>query len=95
MTLSLATLGADVSAVVTALAPMVEAADPEIAAAVVIGQKIVQGAIALEPTAVALYNSIKSGTPPTTAQLTAFNNAYEAAYQQLNTDINAKLATAT
>lgn len=85
----------ETGAVVSMLIPIVEAADPAIASAVAIGAKIVAGAIALEPDAVALFNQIKGGKAPTAAQLAAFSTSYEAAYQQLNTDIAAKLAAVT
>jgi hypothetical protein len=81
-----------VGEVVTVLAPIAAAADPAIAGAVAIGAKIVAGAIALEPQAVALLNQIKGGTPPTAAQLAQYASDYEAAYQKLNADITAKLA---
>ncbi|MBI3678465.1 MAG: hypothetical protein HY243_17800 [Proteobacteria bacterium] len=84
----------DAAAVVTALEPLIVAAVPEAAAAVAIGAKIVQGAIALEPAALALYNQIKAGTPPTTAQIQNFETDYEAAYRQLRSDIAAQLGAA-
>lgn len=81
-----------VSQVVTALAPIAEAVVPEAAVAISLGQKIIQGVIAAEPKAVALFEQIKSGTVPTGDQLQQYAADYEAAYQKLNADINAKLA---
>ncbi len=85
-------LARQAASVVTALAPVVETLDPALAPAIAIGVKVVQGAIAAEPTAVALYEQIKSGTPPTQTQLQQFEAAYEDSYQQLQADIRAKLA---
>jgi hypothetical protein len=84
----------EASAVVTALEPLIVAAVPEAAAAVAIGARIVQGVIALEPTALALYNQIKAGTPPTKDQIASFEQQYEAAYRQLHDDIAVQLAAA-
>lgn len=81
-----------VESVVTALAPIAAAVEPNLAAGIVLGQKIVLGALALEPEAVQLYNSIISGVTPTAGQLAQFSSNYEAAYQQLDADIKAKLA---
>lgn len=90
---------ANVTTFVNAAAPFVNGAitavelvDPAIAPAISLGSKILAGVADAEPTAVALFNSITSGTPPTAAQLQAYATAYETAYQQLNADINAALA---
>src|SRR5438132_516917 len=88
-------IAADTGKVVAALAPFAMAADPALGGAVAIGVKIVQGVIANEPAAVALYQQIRGGTPPTAAQLQKYASDYETSYQKLNADINAKLATAT
>lgn len=81
-----------VSQGVTVLAPLVEAADPALGVAVGIISKVVAGAVAEEPVALDLFNRLKSGAPVSPAQLAQFASDYEAAYQQLNADINAKLA---
>lgn len=86
------TIAGDVVAVVTALAPFASAAFPEAALALGVATKLLQGALALEPEAVALINQIKSGTPPTPAQLQQFDANYEAAYQKLKSDLAAKIA---
>lgn len=91
----LETIVSDVSSVVGALAPIAETLDPALAPAIAIGVKIVQGVLSAEPTAVALYNQIKAGTPPTADQLKQFQADYETAYQQLQADISTKLATAS
>ena len=80
------------SNVVSALAPFVGMAVPGASEAISIGQKIIQGVIASEPTAVALYTQITSGTPATPDQLQQYAAEYEASYQKLNADILAKLA---
>jgi hypothetical protein len=88
-----------VSAFVNAAAPIVNAGvaafAPEAAAAVSIGEKLLQGAIAEEPAAVALVTQITNGTPLSQAQIQQYEADYEAAYQQTKADIAAKLATAT
>lgn len=94
MNISIANIGSVLSTVVGAVAPIVAAVDPSLSIAVSIGQKIVQGLISAEPMAVSLYNQIVAGTPPTAAQLASYSLSYEADYQQLNADINAKMATA-
>lgn len=86
------TISNDVVSIVTALAPFASAAFPGAGVAISIGTKILQGAIALEPTAVALVNQIKAGNPPTATQLQQFDADYEAAYQKLKADLAAKLA---
>ncbi len=84
-----------VSAMITTVSPVIYVADPAAGAIITLGSKILSGLVAAEPEAVALVNQIMSGTPPTPAQLAAYAASYEAAYQQLNDDIAAKLATAT
>lgn len=81
-----------VGTVVTALAPIVSAVVPGAAAAIAIGTKIVQGVIAAEPTAVALFNRIKSGEQVTAAELQQYASDYEAAFQMLAKDLSDKLA---
>lgn len=93
-TITLANIGSVLSTVIGAVAPVVAVIDPSLSVAVSIGQKIVQGLIDAEPMAVSLYNQIVAGTPPTAAQLATYSLSYEADYQQLNADINAKLKTA-
>jgi hypothetical protein len=85
-------IATDAGDVVAALAPLVALAAPGASAAISIGVKIIQGVIAAEPTAVALYNQIQDGTPATAAQLQTFASDYETSYQKLNTDIAVKLA---
>lgn len=74
------------------LAPLVGAAFPGASVALEIGTKIIQGVIAAEPTALALYNRIKNGAVPTPAELQQFSDDYEASYQRLKRDIAAKIA---
>lgn len=63
---------------VDVLAPVIAAAMPEAAAIAAIINKIVDGLAAAEPAAIALYEQIKSGTPPTTTQLAAYYATYQA-----------------
>lgn len=72
----------------------VEAVVPEIAPAIALGTKIIQGVIAGEEAAVELYNSITTGTPPTKEQLQEFFGNYEDAYKELDADIAEALKTA-
>ncbi len=85
-----------VSAFVKAAMPVIDAAvsiaAPEAAVAVSIGEKIIQGVIAEEPTAMALYEQIAGGVPVTKDQVAKLEADYEAAYQQTKADIAAKLA---
>lgn len=80
------------SKVIEALAPLAEAAAPAMAEGVAIGAKVVQGFLAMEPAAVALVNQIKNGIPATPAQIQDYAAAYEASYQKLHADIEARLA---
>ena len=94
--LSWASIITDAGNVISLVAPYVEAAVPAAGPAIAIASQILQGVISAEPTAIALFNQFQSGTPPTPAQVQAYTSAYEADYQKLNSDINAKLAaTAT
>lgn len=74
------------------LAPLVAAADPAVGVGVMMAAKIIAGVQSGLPTAIALYNQIVSGTPPTPQQLQEYQNDYEASYQQLNKDISDALA---
>lgn len=80
------------STVISALAPVVSAAAPGASVAIAIGQKIITGVLAAEPTAVALYNQIMGGTPPTQAQLQQFIDDNDAANLKTDADIDAALA---
>jgi hypothetical protein len=80
---------------VNAAQPFVDAvavADPALAPAIGIGEKLLQGVLAEEPTAVQFWNQIQAGTPPTQAQLTQWAADYETSYQKLKADLAAKLA---
>lgn len=82
------------SEALTLLTPVIEAAVPGAAAGIAIATKIANGVIDAEPTAVALYNQIKSGTPPTQDQVKALNDAYEASWKALHDDLTAQIAAA-
>ena len=64
-------------------------------ATIAVLSKVLTGVAALEPTAVALWNQISSGTPATAAQLQIDETDAHAALAQLDTDIEAKIATST
>jgi hypothetical protein len=88
-----------VSAFLNAAAPLlpvaedvVQVAFPGAGAALSLGEKILQGVVAAEPSAVALYKQVTSGTPPTPAQLAQYASDYEASYQQLKADIATQIA---
>lgn len=82
----------EVSLFVSLVAPIVEVAAPGASAAISVGTKLLQGVLAAEPTAVALFDQIKSGAPVSDADLQKFAADYEDAYQQLDADISARLA---
>lgn len=82
----------EVSMFVSLVAPIIEIAAPGSSAAIGIGSKILQGVLAAEPSAVALYDQIKSGAPVSEDDLHKFAADYEDAYQQLNADIAAQIA---
>src|ERR1700704_4254269 len=92
MSSSFEDIAKSVGNVVVALAPIVSVAVPGAAAAIMIGTKSIQAVLAAEPTAVALFNRIKSGEQVTPAELQQYASDYEAAYQQLAKDIADKLA---
>lgn len=95
MTIDWSSVTSIVSQGVNVLAPLVEAADPALGVSVGIISKVVAGVAAAEPSAVALYNRLTSGQPVTPEELKQFASDYEAAYQQLNADINVKLGEAS
>lgn len=76
----------------TPIADMVAVADPALAPAIDLGERLLQAVIAQEPTAVAFWKQIQSGNPPTEAELTQWAADYEASYQRLKKDIAAQLA---
>jgi len=91
-------IAAQVHGVVNRLAPYaqpiitgVEAVVPEVAPAIAIGTKIIQGVIAGEEAAVALYTQITKGIPPSPEDLKNFLGDYEDAYQDLDAAIKEKL----
>lgn len=84
-----------VGSAVNALAPFVGALLPEAAAGIAIGSKIIQGVIALEPTAVSLYNRIISGAQVSISELQSYVDTYHADDDKLAADIAAALAKTT
>lgn len=78
--------------IVTELVPFIEYEVPGAAPAFAIAAKIIQGVIDAEPAALALYDQIKNGTVPTSAQLQQYALDAEDAYAKLRSDILAKLA---
>ena len=88
MTINWTQIGTDISLVGTAVSAVI----PASSAVILLVTKIVQGVVDEVPEAVAIYEQITSGTPVTAAQLAGYQSSYEAAYQQLNSDIVAALA---
>ena len=74
------------------LGPIAAAAVPGSAAAIAIATQIIQGVVAAEPAAIALYNQITSGTDVTPDQLQAYIADNEASYAELQAAIALKLA---
>ena len=87
------TILADVTTIINVISPVLDIVSPAIGASVSVASKVLAGAAAAEPNAVALINQITSGAPVTVDQLQAAISAYDAAYVQLDTDIAAKLAS--
>lgn len=83
----------DVNSGVQVLAPVVGALLPETAVAAEIIKKIIAGAAASEPAAVALYNQIIGGQDVTEDQLKAYIADNEAANDELHDEIVKQLAT--
>ena len=78
-----------VSGVFSAISSVIGVLDPAAAGVIGIVSKVLAGVSAAEPTAVSLYQSLTSSVPPTAEQLQAYAASYEAAYQKLNTDLEA------
>lgn len=87
------TIVTDVTAIIGAIGPVLDVASPAVGAAITVASKVIAGVAAAEPTAVALYDQITSGTLPTAADLQAFAASYEGAWQKLNADIAVQLTT--
>lgn len=89
-------IAAQVSNFLNAAAPLVNGVvatfAPEASAGLSISEKLLQGVIAAEPTAVALVQQVANGTPLTGAQIAAFEANYETDYQKTKADIAAALA---
>lgn len=77
---------------INALAPIISVALPGSGVAINLVERIAQGVIAAEPSAVALFKQINSGGGVTQEQLTAYINDNDAANAQLQADIATKLA---
>lgn len=77
---------------ITSGAPLAEELVPAWAPAISIGAKLLQGAVAAEPTAIALVKTIQDGAAPTPAELQSFATGYEADYQALHADLAAQIA---
>lgn len=77
------------SAVAPVLDAAVEALAPGAAQVFHLVERIAQGVIAAEPTAVALYDRIKNGEVPSGDELQQFSKDYEASYQRLKAALSA------
>ena len=80
---------ATTTSIFTAITSVVSVLDPAAAGVLDIVGKLLAGVVSAEPTALSLYASLTSGTPPTAEQLQAYAANYEAAYQQLDKDLSA------
>ena len=80
-------IATNVDSVLNAIAPILDVLDPAIGGTLTVIAGILSGVAAAEPTAVALYQQVTSGTPPTPAQLQAYETAGAAADAQLRADI--------
>jgi hypothetical protein len=92
---TLDTVASVASQAITVLAPIVSVLVPGAGVGIIIGAKIIQGLLDNEPTALALYNQIVSGTPVTPDQLTEYIGKYHADDGKLNVDLEAARARAT
>lgn len=92
MSLNWEVIAEKVSEGVAVLAPIVSAAFPEAAVAAGIINKVVQGLMAAEPTAVALVKQIQSGAPATPDQLAQFYSTYTHDDDALKANIDAHIA---
>lgn len=68
---------------------LINVAAPGAAQALSIAEKLIQALFDGEPTAEALFNQIKNGIVPGAAQLQAWSDDYESAYQKLKADLAA------
>lgn len=86
-------------AFIIANAPLAEQAatalgQPEISAGLSIGEKIIQAAMAGEPTAKALISQVQGGTPLTLVQVQEMETKYGADYLKTKADLLAAIAAA-
>ena len=93
--MTVAAIVADVNAAVGVLSPIIDIADPAAGATITVLSKVLTGVASLEPTAMALWNQIASGTPATAEQLGIDETAAHAALAQLDADIEAKIAASS
>ena len=85
----------NVASIITAIAPIIDLADPALGTVLSAVSQIAVGVAAAEPTAVSLYNQIISGTTPTADEMATYIAANEASFAQLQADISTALATKT
>ena len=79
-------LAAEVSAVISAVTPVVDVLAPGASKIVNIATGVLKAAVAGGHDAVALINQIKSGTPVTADQMAALDAAYDQAEARLEAD---------
>lgn len=79
-------LAAEVSAVISAVTPVVDVLAPGASKIVNIAAGVLKAAVAGEHDAVALVNQIKSGVPLTADQMHAIDAAYDDAEARLEAD---------
>jgi hypothetical protein len=89
---TLDTVAGIASEAITVLSPVISVLLPGAGVGITIAGKLIQGFIDNEPTAVALYNQIISGTPVTDAQLQAYIDKYHYDDDKLNADLEAAKA---
>lgn len=88
----LSSIAQAVAEILQALAPFLSSGNTNLPPIIAIAMQIIQGVIALEPAAIALWEQIMGGTPPTPAQLAQFISTNETANAKTDSDIAAALA---
>jgi hypothetical protein len=85
-------IAAGASDFIKTAAPIAETLEPEAAAGIEIGSKVLQGLLAAEPSAKALVTQVTSGTPLTAAQVRDYYATYKRDDDALAADIAEHLA---
>lgn len=79
------------TAAISAMAPLIDTLIPGASEGILLAERLAQGVIVAEPTAVALFNQVIGGTPISAAQMQTYSQNFDTGDDKLRDDIQARI----